>query len=201
MECDFRPFCGWISLPWWGSWHTRATNGAAISANGITSSHMSRLAKRGCDCAVLRTAFTLAVDSTIAYYSHDRPRNHILFICLTAINVCKLDLIKLKGSDRLGCWVPSNASLCYRLFEGCVLQEHVAKEGGSIWRIEKWKAGEVPGLLALCLQYTVPPYPPLPPYIGMQFWFREGKVHPGECQKMGKKQLHLVQIRLYNIAL
>lgn len=197
----FRPFCGWISLPWWGSWHTGATNAAAISANGITGSHMSRLAKRCCDCTVLRTAITLAVDSTIAYCSPNRPSNHILFIFLTAINVCKLDLIKLKGGDRLGYWVPSSASLCDRLFEGCVLHKHVMKEGGSIWRIKKWKAGEVPGLLAVCLQCTVPPYPPLLPYIGMQFWFWEGKVHPGECQKMGKKQLYLVQICLYSIAL
>jgi len=112
-------------------------------------SHMSRLAKRCCDCAVLRTAFTLAVDSTIAHCSPNRPRNHVLFICLTAINVCRLDFINLKGGDRLGCWVPSNASLCDRLFEGCVLHEHVAKEGGNIWVIKKWKA--------------VPPYPPLPP--------------------------------------
>ena len=132
---------------------------------------MSRLAKRCCDCAVLRTAFTLAVDSTIMYCSPNRPRNHILLICHTAINVCKLDLIKLKGGDRFGCWVPSDASLCDCLFEGRVLHEHVAKEGGSIWRIEKWKAGEVPGLLAVCLQCTVPPHPQLPPYIGMQFWF------------------------------
>ena len=54
-----------------------------------------------------------------------------MFVCLTAINVCKLDIIKLKGGDRLGCWVPSNASLYDGLFEGCVLHEHVAKDGGS----------------------------------------------------------------------
>ena len=119
---------------------------AALSANGITGSHMSTLAKRYCDCAVLRTTFALAADSTIVYCSPNRPRNHTLFMCLTAINVCKLDLMKLKGGDRLGCWVRSSASLCDCLFEGCVLHKHVAKEGGSSYggykngRLEKYLA-------------------------------------------------------------
>jgi len=59
---------------------------------------------------------------------------------------------KIEGRRQAWLLGTLNASLCDCLFEGCVLHEHVAKEGRSSYGgYKKRKAGEVPGLLAVCL--------------------------------------------------